>query len=364
MKKRTFSLVMLIMIMIACTALFLGGDYSSYNLVYIFSFVFLFFFALFSASTVLQKLISIFIYALIMVAQILFNTFLFRPMEELGPIYHLCRFLGILIVFIPFFVECLFSQKRTNLFAAPTLENPSVIPYSLLLYDKDTVVSNIEKIRNAGEALSKVHFEEIIEDLPRHSSFSYINNGSLTDAYFQKASSTLDDGYVYLVITKTKTAPSEVLGLFTGRQFNHVSISFDKDLHTAISYNGGQNVTPPGMNPELLEQLTRNNGSCVLVYRLPASREQKRIILDRIQKINAEGSAYNLLGLVLKFSYQPNIMFCSQFVYTMLQEADLNYFDMRAALVKPSDFVELDYHRTLEFAYEISLQDSKVDSSS
>ncbi|MGF7012142.1 hypothetical protein M2146_002696 [Lachnospiraceae bacterium PF1-22] len=62
--------------------------------------------------------------------------------------------------------------------------------------------------------------------------------------------------------------------------------------------------------------------------------------------------------MALKFLYQPNIMFCSQFVYTMLKCAGLQYFEMRPAQVKPSDFVELDYHRKLEFAYEISLRNT------
>lgn len=358
MKKRTLSLILLLMIVIAVIALFLGGDYSSYNLVYIFSFIFLFFFTLFSSSTAVQKIITIVIYALIMVAQILVNTYLIRPLEGPQIIYQLNRLLGVLLVFIPFLVERLFSQKRMNIFMALTLEEPSAIPYSLLLYDRDALVSNIERIRNAGKVLSRVHLDEIIQYLPRHSSFSYVNNGSLTDEYFRKACSALDDGYMHLVVAKTKTAPSEFLGLFTGRQYNHVSISFDKDLHTAVSYNGGQKVAPPGMNPELLEQLTQNNGSAVLVYRLPASREQKRMILDQIKEINTEGSAYNLLGLALKFSYQPNIMFCSQFVYTMLKCAGLQYFEMRPAQVKPSDFVELDYYRKLEFAYEISLRNT------
>lgn len=222
----------------------------------------------------------------------------------------------------------------------------------------NTIASKIEKIKKAGKVLSKDCLEEIIRDLPRHNSFSYVNNSSLTDEYFQKAESTLNNGYIYLVITKTKSASSEVIGLFTNKQYNHVSISFDKGLHTAISYNGGSKITPPGLNPDLLERLTQNNGSTVIVYRLPATCEQKCIIIDKVRQINTEGSAYNLLGLVTKRSYQPNIMFCSQFVYTMLKTAYLNYFDMRAASVKPTDFVELDYYRKLEFAYEMNFNEA------
>jgi len=358
MKQRSFLVILLPIIVLACAALYWGGDYTSYNLVYIFCFVFLFFFAVFSSSTVWQKVIQVVVYALIMVAQILINTFLVRPVDGNGLTYYLCRLLGLLIVFIPFLIERCFFYRRIDNSPVPTPGEHSVLSYSLLLYDRDTIVSNMERVKKAGEVLSKVRLEEIIQDLPRHSSFSYVNDGSLTDEYFQKAYSTLDDGYIYLVVTKTKTAPSEVIGLFTNKQYNHVSISFDKELHTAISYNGGEKVTPPGLNPDLLERLTQNNGSAVIVYRLRATCEQKRIILDKVYQINMEGSAYNLLGLVVKHSYQPNIMFCSQFVYTMLKTAYLNYFDMYATHVKPTDFVELDYYRKLEFAYEINFNEA------
>lgn len=355
MKQHTYLSILLPIIILACAALYWGGDYASYNLVYIFCFIFLLFFAVFSSSTIWQKVVQVVIYALIMVAQILINTYFIRPFEENRLIYYLCRLLGLLIIFIPFLVERRFFYHSIDKTTVPIVGNQSILSYSLLLHDRDTIISNMERFKKAGEVLSKVRLENMIQNLPRHSSFSYVNNGSLTDEYFKKAYSTLDDENIYLVVAKTKTAPSEVIGLFTNKQYNHVSISFDPKLHTAISYNGGEKILPPGLNPELLQRLTQNKGSAVMVYKLPATVKQKRIILDKIQEINTEGSAYNLLGLVFKFSYQPNIMFCSQFVYTMLKIADLNYFENNAANIKPADFVELDYHRKLEFVYEITL---------
>lgn len=62
--------------------------------------------------------------------------------------------------------------------------------------------------------------------------------------------------------------------------------------------------------------------------------------------------------LVFRVSYQPNIMFCSQFVYSILEFAGLNYFDQSPTNVRPSHFIELDYYRKLEFVYEISLNDA------
>lgn len=46
-------------------------------------------------------------------------------------------------------------------------------------------------------------------------------------------------------------------------------------------------------------------------------------------------------------------MFCSQFVYKMLQIADIAYFNKEPGHVQPTDFIELDYHRKLEYVSEI-----------
>ena len=79
-------------------------------------------------------------------------------------------------------------------------------------------------------------------------------------------------------------------------------------------------------------------------------------MLEAVRRIDREGSAYNTMGLVTKHSYKPNIMFCSQFVYRMLQEAGLTYFHKRPGEVRPTDFIELDYHRKLEFLEEITFR--------
>lgn len=199
-----------------------------------------------------------------------------------------------------------------------------------------------------------IRIAEIIADLPRHSLFHYISNGALTSAFFEKAEATVNDGYVYIVLTKSGSPASELIGVFTSKRYNHVSISFDPELHTMISYNGGEKVVPPGLNHERLKQLNENAAPSIIVYRLAATVQQKKTMIDTVREINGEGSAYNLLGLVFKYSHKPNIMFCSQFVYTLLIKSGTNYFEKEAAHVKPTDFVELDYYRKLEFAYEIT----------
>lgn len=356
MKRKLFSVCAFAIILLACTALFFGGDYVVYILAYIFSFVFLLCYTVFAASTILEKIVQTLTYALILAAQIVFNVLVLRNLLD-GNIetYSLGKFLGIALIFIPFFVKQLFFIGQRNHSPFMALGECFALSYPQLYRDKDEILYRIDNLMTAGHKLSKENLQEIIHDLPRHSSFSYINNGSLTENYFERAERTLNNGYVYLIITKSKSASGEVIGLFTNKQYNHISLSFDEELNTIISYNGGEKIAPPGLNPEVITQLTKREGASIILYRLPATYEQKKAILDKIRTINNEGSSYNILGLLLKVTPQPNIMFCSQFVYTMLKLAGLNYFEKDAAHVTPTDFIELDYYRRLDFVCKIDL---------
>lgn len=97
-----------------------------------------------------------------------------------------------------------------------------------------------------------------------------------------------------------------------------------------------------------------------MVYSLEATAEQKNKMVEKILEINRDGSAYNLLGLVFKFSVRPNIMFCSQFVYQMLYYVGLSYFDKKAADVRPCDLIELDYYCKLDFVREIRFENESI----
>jgi hypothetical protein len=105
----------------------------------------------------------------------------------------------------------------------------------------------------------------------------------------------------------------------------------------------------------MIEFFNKKEDSSLIVYQLDACREQKMELIGKVREINENGSAYNMLGLVLRTSLKPNIMFCSQFVYNMLKHAGLAYFEKANGQVKPTDLVELDYHRKLSFCYEIQL---------
>lgn len=194
---------------------------------------------------------------------------------------------------------------------------------------------------------------KIVSDLPRHNALNYINKGSLNDDYFKAAEDSLNDGYLYVVLSSTGSAAGELIRKVTKKEYSHASLSFDPDLRTIISYNGGENIYEPGLNQEMLEFFNQKEDANIIIYKVKATWEQKSRALEEVKKINSFGSSYNLLGLIVPYSHRENIMFCSQFVYTILKAVGLHYFDKKPEDVKPTDFVELDYKRNLEYHSQI-----------
>jgi hypothetical protein len=248
------------------------------------------------------------------------------------------------------------SVGKYSRFYLPSLQDISTISFAELKSGADVIAQAAKTIERAGESLSLENIRAVAEDLPRHDSFRYINEGSLTDEYFAEARKSLEDPFLYVVVSRTGSPASEIISVFTQKQYNHASLSFDRELKTIVSYNGGERVYPPGLNGEILEFFRKKQDSSILVYRIACERAQKERVLEKVEEINRDGSAYNMLGLVLKYSHKPNIMFCSQFVYRMLELAGLAYFERKSSGVKPTDLIEQDYYRKLSFDYEIKFE--------
>lgn len=297
-----------------------------------------------------MKLLMIFSYGILLIIQL---SFIWQMNSGGVGFLNPRRLLGVISIMFPFAVERFFIVNKYASFYFPSLQEISTFSFNELHNSIGKVLMFVDGMKKNGGALSAERLGEIAADLPRHNSFRYINDGTLTQDFFAAADETLDDPNIYIVISDTGSAASELISVFTRRQYNHASLSFDAELKTIVSYNGGDRLYPPGLNPEMVEFFQHKPDASILVYRLEAARGQKERILEQVREINENGSAYNILGLVLKHSYKTNILFCSQFVYRMLQCADLQYFNKDDAEVKPMDFVELDVYRKLHFAYEI-----------
>ncbi len=306
-----------------------------------------------TADSKLQRLVMVTSYSFLLAVQLCYTIFVVSDRNYSGFFNLVVMIVLYLLLAFSFSLEHYLSVKNYQKHFFHDSKNATALPFSDL--EAFTTLINKKKslVGKTAKIITRENILHMVEELRRNDSFSYINNGTLTDEYFKLMDESISDSAVYIVLSDTGSVPSQILSLFTDKQYNHVSISFDRRLKTLISYNGGQRVNPPGLNSETLEFFSKKEDAIIYIYRLDVTREQKQKMIDKVKEINANGSAYNMLGLVLKKSYKPNIMYCSQFVYTLLEHADATYFKKNTYDVKPTDLVELDYHKKLRFEYEI-----------
>lgn len=335
------------------------GEYVIYNLSYIFVFLFMAIKNIQRGNNIKNQIYVVAIFAGIMVIEITFNTISLFSVNETNNLFSFSNIFCTIFIFLPFMIEQFIVVKNDDFYNFPSMNDPNVISYKDSITYKDQIVNAIDNLKKIKEKVTYEDIIEIIKDLPKHNSFKYINKDSLSPEYFKRVNETLNDENIYIVLSNTGSTASEIISVFTKKIYNHVSISFDSDLDTIISYNGGERLYSPGLNPEMLEWFNKKDDASIMVYRLNVSREVKQIIINKISDINNEGSAYNMLGLILKLSFKPNILFCSQFIYKLFEYADINYFEKNDGQVKPTDLVELDYYRKLQFISEIDFNSEK-----
>jgi hypothetical protein len=339
---------------ILLSTLFFSNNMVLFVLTYVFTFLGMLTYTLLTTNKIKNKIVLSIIYLAIMVFQLVHNALMIFAENNTAFVSIRSRIFGVLFVLIPFVIHRISSGNKNKKFHLPSVQDITVFTFNELVEN----ITNVKEIINKGrESLSKENIDELLKDIPRHNSFRYINKGSLTGEYFELAYQTINDLNVYVIISNTGSPAGEIISMFTKKQYNHASLSFDKQLKTIISYNGGERLYPPGLNMEMIKYFNKKQDSSIMVYSIPTTVEQKGIIIDKIKEINKQGNAYNLIGLVLKFSFKPNIMFCSQFVYKMLKDAGISYFEKKGGQIKPTDLIELDYYRKLKYEYEIKFNE-------
>ena len=332
------------------STLFFSNSMVLFVLTYVFTFLCMLAYTILTENRKKYKIILAIIYLSVMVFQLVHNTLFVFSEDNTAFMSIRGKIIGIVMVLIPFYIQRLTSESKYRKFYMPSVQDISVFTFNELAENINALKEIVVK---GQESLSKENIDGLLKDMPRHNSFRYINKGSLTDEYFETAYQTLDDLNIYIIISNTGSPASEIISMFTQKQYNHASLSFDKNLKTIISYNGGERLYPPGLNMEMVKYFNKKKDSSIMVYSIPIMPEKKKTIIDKVNEINKQGNAYNLIGLVFKFSFKPNIMFCSQFVYKMIKTAEIDYFDKKDGQIKPADLIELDYYRKLKYEYEI-----------
>ncbi|MED4851575.1 hypothetical protein P9386_06985 [Caldifermentibacillus hisashii] len=299
-------------------------------------------------------------YLIIFMIQLTYNAIVIYPLNDSHSLEFTKKAIAVFLIFLPFsllYINYLYVLQNKFF---PSNRDGYVLTFEAIKLLQNKGKSFIHATRETKGKINRANLEQILSNIPKHRYTKYTSYNNLPNTFFEQCELSIEeDNKIYIIVSSTGSPASELISVFTKKEYNHVSISFDKDLKTIISYNGGNHVQQPGLNVEDLQSFYQKEDSNILVYSLQATREQKQKLLNKIRNINSEGSAYNLVGLVTKVSLKPNIMFCSQFVYSMLKEVNLHYFEVPETLVKPTDFIEKDYYKKLHFEYEIKFSEYK-----
>lgn len=157
---------------------------------------------------------------------------------------------------------------------------------------------------------------------------------------------------LYILLTRSRSLTSRVIGLFTSEPFTHASLAFDRELTVLYSfarkYSGMP--LPAGLMEEHIDRgFYRRQGDipCALLRMDVPDRiysRAKTMVYNMFQR--REDYTYSILGLFLCHLHISldfrNRYFCSQFVGTILEESGALKLPKPASLMHPFDFCSMD----------------------
>ena len=159
----------------------------------------------------------------------------------------------------------------------------------------------------------------------------------------------MEKRFLYLVLTRTGTLPSKIIGFVTGKRYTHVSIASDELLTKMYSFcrDKKEAPLPAGFNREDL--FTEVFGACKTipgeVYRLPVTDEQLERYNDVIRHFILNRGSYSydvgaLLPMALHIPYKlRNRFVCSVWVGFVLGKSGVKHnIDKQPSLIEPEDF--------------------------
>ena len=161
---------------------------------------------------------------------------------------------------------------------------------------------------------------------------------------------------IYVVLTNTKTAFSKVAAIITRQNYNHISLSFDRDLKELFTFD-------LGVNSIMVETMDKFDPLAeFIVYSIDVTLEALRRIREHIDHImrNSRSFVYSRLTLLKATINQltglrifehdeslRNEYICSTFVAELLRTANIRLFrDDR--IPAPHDFKG---NRALKYEY-------------
>lgn len=174
------------------------------------------------------------------------------------------------------------------------------------------------------------------------------------------------DRNVYVVVSQTGTILSRILKSITKKEYNHASISLNKNLAPMYSF-GRMNPYNPVWGGFVLESIhagtfKRFKNTKAIVLELPFDDKDYEDLKMRLKGMikNSDLYGYNYLGLVLagvRINWSKrNAFYCSEFVKDLLIMYRVKGYENLVGIVHPIQFLNLPEARVV---YRGKLRDYK-----
>lgn len=161
----------------------------------------------------------------------------------------------------------------------------------------------------------------------------------------------MDNKKIYIVLTRTNTILSRLIGFIKDDEYTHASISLDKELKQMYSFGRKYSYNPfvgRFVNENLNEGVyCRHNKLYGLVMEIEVSHEQYEKAENLINEfiLNKDLYKYNYMGLINcllnRELCNDNRFLCSEFVYYILNKSNIVNFNISRNLVRPQDLLNI-----------------------
>ena len=156
----------------------------------------------------------------------------------------------------------------------------------------------------------------------------------------------MNEKKIYIVLTQTYTTIARIIKSITKDKYSHASISLDIKCNNM--YSSGRNyIYFPFYGIFLKEDLRkglfiRNKNALIAIYEIKVTKKQYNKIKDKIKEIELNNKGYNIIGLLLahfRVKLHRRKYYCSEFVYEVLSNKEIEIYNKENTLFKPEELI-------------------------
>ena len=156
----------------------------------------------------------------------------------------------------------------------------------------------------------------------------------------------MNEKKIYIVLTQTYTTIARIIKSITKDKYSHASISLDIKCNNMYSF-GRKYIYFPFYGIFLKEDLRkglfiRNKNALVAIYEIKVTKEQYNKIKEKIKEIELNNKGYNIIGLLLahfRVKLHRRKYYCSEFVYEVLSNKEIEIYNKENTLFKPEELI-------------------------